>query len=131
MSPAQEAAMQATISNASAGALTPAQSPDDMLPKGPPATPNVEHDFRRFVREVEQVLASAQSLSSEGMKLARSRLEDEVARAKCGLDAARSRAVAEMNVAVSATERYVRREPVRALAIAAGVGAIAALLLRR
>jgi len=88
-------------------------------------------DFQGFVADVEGLLRSAQQLSGEGVSLARAKLEEKVAQAKVKLDAARAAAAVETGRAVAATEGYVRRQPMKALGIAAAAGAILALLLAR
>jgi ElaB/YqjD/DUF883 family membrane-anchored ribosome-binding protein len=88
-------------------------------------------DFQGFVADVEGLLRNAQHLSGEGVSLARAKLEEKVAQAKVKLDGARAAAAAEAGRAVAATEGYVRRQPMKALGIAAAAGAIVALLLAR
>jgi len=88
-------------------------------------------DFQGFVADVEGLLRNAQQLSGEGVSLARAKLEEKVAQAKVKLDAARTAAAAEAGRAMAATEGYVRRQPMKALGIAAAAGAILALLLAR
>jgi ElaB/YqjD/DUF883 family membrane-anchored ribosome-binding protein len=105
-----------------------------ILPATAGARPDPERlarDFQGFVADVEGLLKNARHLSGEGLSLAQAKLEEKVAQAKVKLDGARVAAAAEAGRAIAATEDYVRRQPARAVAIAAAAGAILALLLAR
>ncbi|HSD54812.1 MAG TPA: DUF883 domain-containing protein [Burkholderiales bacterium] len=102
------------------------------VPTGHRTDPDrIARDFQGFVTDVEGLLKNAQHVSGEGVALARAKLEEKVAQAKVRLDAARAAAAEEAGRALAATGGYVRREPLKALGIAAAVGAAIALLLAR
>jgi ElaB/YqjD/DUF883 family membrane-anchored ribosome-binding protein len=88
-------------------------------------------DFQGFVSDVEGLLENAQKISSEGVSLARAKLEEKVEQAKFKLDVALAAAAEEASRALVVTEGYVRRRPLKALGIAAAAGAVVALLLAR
>lgn len=111
------------------------------LPAGrgvPPVPPEVSadvdrlrEDFRAFVADCQTLLRSATNLSGEGAAVARQQLSKRMADAQVKLDEMRRTATDQaMRVRVS-TEDYVRREPFKAIAIAAGVGALVGLLIAR
>jgi ElaB/YqjD/DUF883 family membrane-anchored ribosome-binding protein len=54
-----------------------------------------------------------------------------VMQAKTKIDSARAMAVEQAGQAMQATEGYVRQEPLKAVAIAAAVGALIGLLIAR
>jgi ElaB/YqjD/DUF883 family membrane-anchored ribosome-binding protein len=88
-------------------------------------------DFRAFVSDCQTLLKNAGQLSGEGATLARAELTRRMADAPERLDSMR-RTAGDRAVAVrETTEDYVRREPFKAIGIAAGVGALVALLVSR
>ena len=88
-------------------------------------------DFRAFVADCQTLLRNAGTLSGEGATLARAELSKRMADAQVRLDDMRRTANDRaMQVRVS-TEDYVRREPFKALGIAAAAGAVVALLMSR
>jgi ElaB/YqjD/DUF883 family membrane-anchored ribosome-binding protein len=88
-------------------------------------------DFRVFLGDCEKLLTSAQTLSGEGAAVARAEFGRRMADAQIKLDALRTTATDRAARARHATEAYVSREPLKAIAIAAGMGAIVGLLLAR
>jgi ElaB/YqjD/DUF883 family membrane-anchored ribosome-binding protein len=111
------------------------------LPSGrgmPPVPPEVSadvdrlrEDFRAFVSDCQTLLKNATNLSGEGAALARQQLSKRMADAQVRLDDMRQAATDHaMRVRVT-TEDYVRREPFKAVAIAAGIGALVGLLIAR
>jgi ElaB/YqjD/DUF883 family membrane-anchored ribosome-binding protein len=101
-----------------------------------PATPSPElerltRDFRAFLADCEALFRNAQSLTGEGSTVLRSELARKIADARVKLDTVRASAGEQVAAARSATEDYVRREPVKALALAAGAGVLVALLVTR
>ena len=90
---------------------------------------NLVDDFRTFVDDLETWLKTARSSSGDTMSAARSRLDDTLAHARTRLDDARSLAAERAGYAVETANDYVRREPLKALGIAAAVGAIVVLLI--
>src|SRR5690348_9794758 len=105
------------------------------MPPVPPELSNdvdrLREDFRAFVADCQTLLKNAGNLSGEGAALARQQLSKRMADAQVKLDEYRQVATDQaMRVRVT-TEDYVRREPFKALAIAAGVGALVGLLVAR
>jgi ElaB/YqjD/DUF883 family membrane-anchored ribosome-binding protein len=88
-------------------------------------------DFRAFVADCQTLLKNAGQLSGEGATLARAELSKRMADAQQRLDAMRRTANDRALAVRSTTEDYVRREPFKAVGIAAVAGALVALLLAR
>jgi ElaB/YqjD/DUF883 family membrane-anchored ribosome-binding protein len=88
-------------------------------------------DFRAFLGDCEKLLTSAQTLSGEGAAVARAEFGRRMADARVKLDALRTTATHRAARARHVTEEYVSREPWKAIAIAAAMGAIVGLLLSR
>ena len=88
-------------------------------------------DYRAFVTDCEQLLKDARTLSGSGAAVARAKLSESMAAARARIDAMRVTAGERVVRVRSATEDYVRRDPLMSLAVAAAVGAIAALVLTR
>ena len=103
-----------------------------------PATPamvadfdRLSTDFRAFLGDCEKLLTSAQTLSGEGAAVARAEFGRRMSDARVKLDALRTTATHRAARARHVTEAYVSREPLKAIGIAAAVGAIVALVLVR
>lgn len=99
-----------------------------------PLSPDLEQltrDFRVFVTDCETLLKNATTLSGSGAAVARQQLSDKMAAAKVKVDAMRVTASDRAARGRAATEDYVRREPMKAIAYAAVAGAILGLLLSR
>jgi ElaB/YqjD/DUF883 family membrane-anchored ribosome-binding protein len=102
------------------------------MPK--PVSPDLEQlaqDFRRFVADCETLFRNATTLSGSGAAVARMQLSEGMAAAKLKFDAIRMRASDRAARARDATEDYVRREPIKAIAWAAGAGAVLGFLMSR
>ena len=102
------------------------------MPK--PVSPDIErltHDFRTFIADCETLFRNATTLSGAGAAVARAQLSEGMAAAKIKFDAMRMTAADRMQRTRSATEEYVRREPMKAIAYAAGAGAVLGLLFSR
>ena len=96
-----------------------------------PELDRLARDFRAFVADCEALFRNAQSLTGEGSAVLRAELARKIADARVKLDAVRTTATEQVAAARNATEDYVRREPVKALAIAAAAGVLVALLVSR
>ena len=114
------------------------ESSDSLRATPPPVPPamsadmeRLSRDFRQFISDCEGLLRNAQALSSEGAAVARAEIGRRIADARVRLDTLRQTAGERALSARSATEDYVRREPVKALLAAGAVGAIVALLVFR
>src|SRR6185312_15197104 len=102
------------------------------MPK--PVSPDVEQltrDFRTFIGDCETLFRNATTLSGAGASVARTQLSEGMAAAKIKFDAMRMTAADRMQRTRGATEEYVRREPIKAIACAAGAGAVLGLLMSR
>jgi len=102
------------------------------MPK--PQSPDVEQltrDFRAFIADCETLFKNATTLSGSGAALARAQLSEKAAAAKIKLDAMRMTASDRAAQTRVATEEYVRREPMKAIAWAAVAGAVMGLLMSR
>lgn len=102
------------------------------MPK--PVSPDLEQltqDFRTFIGDCETLFHNATTLSGSGAALARTQLSEGMAAAKIKFDAMRMTAADRAVRTRAATEDYVRREPIKAVAWAAGAGAVLGLLMFR
>jgi ElaB/YqjD/DUF883 family membrane-anchored ribosome-binding protein len=102
------------------------------MPK--PLAPDVDQltrDFRTFIADCETLFRNATTLSGSGAQVARMQLSEGMAAAKIKFDAMRMTAADRMVRTRAATEDYVRREPMKAIAWAAGAGAVLGLLMAR
>ena len=88
-------------------------------------------DFRSFVADCQTLLRNAGTLSGEGATLARAELSKRMSDAQVRLDDMRRTANDRAMQVRESTEDYVRREPFKALGIAAAAGALVALLMSR
>jgi len=107
---------------------------DNIAPMAAAVAPDLEQltrDFRTFVADCETLLKNAAALSGSGATVARAQLSERMAAAKVKLDEMRTTAGDRAARARSATEEYVRAEPLKAIGYAAAVGAILGLLVSR
>jgi ElaB/YqjD/DUF883 family membrane-anchored ribosome-binding protein len=88
-------------------------------------------DFRTFIADCQTLLRNAGNLSGEGAALARQELSRRMSDAQTRLGEFRHTANDQAMRLRSTTEHYVRREPFKAVGIAAAVGALVALLMSR
>ena len=88
-------------------------------------------DFRIFVADCETLLKDAQGLTGEAAVVARSEFAKRVELAREQLQTLTGVASERAAQARTATEDYIRGEPLKALGIAAGIGAIVGILLAR
>jgi ElaB/YqjD/DUF883 family membrane-anchored ribosome-binding protein len=103
----------------------------DIPPQAQADFDRLREDFRTFVSDCQTLLKNATNLSGEGATIARAQLSKRMADAQTKLDGMRQTANDQaMRVRVS-TEDYVRREPFKAVGIAAAAGALLAMLLAR
>lgn len=98
------------------------------------ASPDLDQltrDFRVFVADCETLLKNATTLSGSGAAVARAQLSEKMAAAKVKVDAMRVSAGDRAARTRAATEDYVRREPMKAIAWAAVAGAVLGVLMSR
>lgn len=91
----------------------------------------LREDFRTFIADCQTLLRNAGNLSGEGAALARQELSRRMADAQVKLGEFRQTANDRAMRVRTTTEDYVRREPFKAVGIAAAVGALVALVLSR
>jgi len=91
----------------------------------------LSRDFRQFISDCEALLKNAQTLSTESAAIARAELGRKMADARVKLTELKQSAGQRASQAYGVTEEYVRREPMKAVMIAAGVGAVVALIVAR
>jgi ElaB/YqjD/DUF883 family membrane-anchored ribosome-binding protein len=91
----------------------------------------LREDFRTFVSDCQTLLKNATNLSGEGAAIARAELSKRMSDAQVRLEDMRRTANDQAMRLRATTEDYVRREPFKAIGIAAGVGALVALLMSR
>ncbi len=106
----------------------------NISPLPAPVAPDLDQltrDFRAFVTDCETLLKNAGTLSGEGAAVARAQLSEKMSTAKIKLDAMRTTAGDRALRTRSATEEYVRREPLMSIGVAAVAGAVLGLLLSR
>ena len=99
-----------------------------------PLSPDLEQltqDWRAFVADCETMLKNATTLSGSGAAIARAQLSEKMAAAKIKFDVMRMTASDRATRTREATEDYVRREPIKAIAYAAIGGAVLGLLMSR
>jgi ElaB/YqjD/DUF883 family membrane-anchored ribosome-binding protein len=105
------------------------------VPPVPPAmSPDVDRltrDFRQLISDFETLLKNAQMLSTEGAAVARAELTRRLADARVKFSTLKESAGERAVRTRGATEDYVRREPLKAVLVAAAVGAIVALVVAR
>jgi ElaB/YqjD/DUF883 family membrane-anchored ribosome-binding protein len=88
-------------------------------------------DFRIFVNDCETLLKDAQGLTGEAAVVARNEFAKRVDVAREQLESLTEAASVRAARARVAAEEYIRREPAKALGIAAAAGAIFGILLAR
>jgi len=113
---------------------TPVQGNGNLSQMPKPVSPDLDQltrDFRAFIADCETLFRNATTLSGSGAAVARTQLSDGMAAAKIKFDAMRMTATDRAERTRAATEDYVRREPIKAIAWAAGAGAVLGLLMSR
>ena len=114
-----------------AEALNTRAAVQSVPPAMSPELDRLSRDFRQFISDCESLLKHAQTLSSEGAAVAKAELGRKVADARVKLAELREAAGERASQARGATEEYVRREPIKAVMMAAAVGAVVALIVAR
>ena len=113
---------------------TPGNGNGSIVQMPKPVSPDIEQltrDFRTFIADCETLFRNATTLSGSGATVARMQLSEGMAAAKIKFDAMRMTAADRAARGRAATEDYVRREPIKAIAYAAGAGAVLGLLMSR
>jgi ElaB/YqjD/DUF883 family membrane-anchored ribosome-binding protein len=88
-------------------------------------------DFKALLGDAEELLKATASQAGERVGVARERIEQSLQDAKRSLADTEDFIAGKSREAAEATEAYVRDNPWNAIGIAAGVGLILGLLIRR
>lgn len=88
-------------------------------------------DLRTLAGDMEELLKVTAGVTGEQIEKARARAEESLKAAKAGLAKAQESVLVKTRAAARATDEYVRTNPWRLLAIAAGAGVALGYLLGR
>jgi ElaB/YqjD/DUF883 family membrane-anchored ribosome-binding protein len=88
-------------------------------------------DLKTFVNDTEGLLRQAKTLSGEAALAAREEFERRLEQARRGYDQARAAASTHAHDYRERAETYVRDEPMKAIGIAALIGAVLGVLIAR
>ena len=88
-------------------------------------------DLQTLVRDAEALLRATADQTGERIASVRARAEESLQQAKVRLADAQDTVLESVRDATQTTEKYVKQNPWQALGIAAGIGMLAGLLLRR
>jgi len=88
-------------------------------------------DFNAVVNEGEQLLKSVVDEGGDKANALSAKMESNLKAAKDRLRQIEESAIETTKTAVRATDNYVHENPWRAIAVAAGIGAVIGLLLNR
>jgi ElaB/YqjD/DUF883 family membrane-anchored ribosome-binding protein len=124
MDPPVADAMGATMQ----GGMDLGDEPAGLLPSPRSDSERFFEDLKAFVADTEHLLRQARTLGGEGAVAARAEFERRLSQAREGFDTARVEAMDRMNDWRDRTEAYVRRDPWKAVGIAAGVGFLIGML---
>ncbi len=123
-------------SSAGPGVAGPVQGADEetargLLPQPQSDSERFFEDLKVFMADTEALLRQARTLSGEGALAAREEFERRLVQAREGFHTARAAAVDHVHDWQDRTERYVRRDPWKAVGIAAGIGFLVGILSGR
>lgn len=88
-------------------------------------------DFKVLLGDAEELLKATASQAGERVAAARKRIEESLEEGKTTLGGAEDFITDKSKEAAQAAEAYVRENPWNAVGIAAGIGLILGLLIRR
>jgi ElaB/YqjD/DUF883 family membrane-anchored ribosome-binding protein len=88
-------------------------------------------DFKVVVADAEELLRATAGQAGEKVAAARSRVEENLARARGSLAEAQAAVVDKAKAVGRVTDDYVQENPWRSVGVAAGVGLIIGLLIGR
>ncbi|OLL32910.1 hypothetical protein BTH42_04360 [Burkholderia sp. SRS-W-2-2016] len=91
----------------------------------------IVEDLRVLLRDSEEMLRLAANVPGEGVDALRNRLGSHVETLQSALGDAQRNVQHRYRVATVSTEQYVRRNPWRSLALAAGAGFVLGVLVSR
>jgi len=87
--------------------------------------------LQSVVRDAEALLHATASQTGDRIDAVRSRAEESLKQAKSSLGDLQDEALESVREAADATQDYVKKNPWQSIGIAAGVGLLIGLLLRR
>lgn len=102
--------------------------PSGLLPPPRSDSERFFEDLKAFVADTEQLLRQAHTLSGDGALAARAEFERRLAHARGNFELARAKALNRMLDWRERTEASVRRDPWKAIGIAAGAGFLLGML---
>lgn len=88
-------------------------------------------DLRALIADADELLSATVGQAGEGAAEARSRIQTKLQQAKAKLAHLQDAALATAKTAGHAADDYVHDNPWRAIGMAAGVGLLVGLLIRR
>jgi ElaB/YqjD/DUF883 family membrane-anchored ribosome-binding protein len=88
-------------------------------------------DLRTVIHDAEALLKATSAQTGEKLGEVRARAEESLRQARTRLAEAQQTVTQHAHELTAATDQYVRENPWRAVGIAAGVGVLIGLLLRR
>ena len=88
-------------------------------------------DLQAVVRDAENLLKATAAHAGEKVDAARSRAEETVRKARERMSEVEQEALAKAKELAGDTDSYVRQNPWQAVGIAAGIGLLLGLLVRR
>lgn len=91
----------------------------------------VIEQFQTLVRDTEALLAQSANLVGEQAEELRLQIRESLERARVSLHSAEENVRERGQAALEATETYVQTHPWQAVGIAAGVGVLLGMLIRR
>lgn len=97
----------------------------------PVTTAKLLEDLQTVVRDAEALLQETATHTGERVAAIRARAEESLQQAKARLAETHDEVLQNARDAAQATENYVKQNPWQSVAIAAGVGLLIGLLLRR
>ncbi len=118
--------------SATAGAQTAANGPTiDGGPSGEGAQSGIAREYHALLSDLEDLVASASSLTGEGFALAKAKLSERISAARSTVSGAGHAVADRARSGAKATDRYVRDQPWQAVGIGAVAGLLIGLLLGR
>jgi ElaB/YqjD/DUF883 family membrane-anchored ribosome-binding protein len=94
-------------------------------------TERLENDLRQVVNDAENLIAEVAATTGNGIDEVRDRIEDRLHSAKATLEEAKEAITERARHAATATEEYVEGHMWQSLAVAAAVGVVIGMLIRR
>lgn len=88
-------------------------------------------DLKVVIADAEELLRATASQAGEKAVIAREKIQDSLHKAKIKLAEAEEVVVDKTKQAARATDEYVHEHPWKAVGVAAGIGLIIGLLIRR